>query len=123
MIMWSGQTYPIYNLKPPAGMYGHVEPVIGIQSNHPLNDSAVYDDDVVVHYTDGGVKAVYRPISSLPGTWGGVGEKADCGDYHCKPPAPLPTSRHPPLRGIPAECTCGAAAQTVSATLTASAGR
>jgi hypothetical protein len=82
MIMWSGQTYPIYNLQPPAGMYGHVEPVIGIQSNHPLNDSAVYDDDVVVHYTDGGVKAVYRPISSLPGTWGGVGEKADCGDYH-----------------------------------------
>ena len=27
------------DLKPPAGMYGHVEPVIGIQSNHPLNDT------------------------------------------------------------------------------------
>jgi hypothetical protein len=39
MIMWSGQQYPIYDLKPPAGMYGHVEPVIGIQSNHPLNDT------------------------------------------------------------------------------------
>ena len=31
MIMWSGQDYPIYKLTPPAGMYGHVEPVIGIQ--------------------------------------------------------------------------------------------
>jgi hypothetical protein len=82
MIMWSGQTYPIYNLTPPAGMYGHVEPVIGIQSNHPLNDTTVYTDDVVVHYTDGGVKAVYRPISTLPGKWAGVGTKADCGDYH-----------------------------------------
>ena len=39
MIMWSGQQYPIYNLKAPAGMYGHVEPVIGIQSSHPLNDT------------------------------------------------------------------------------------
>jgi len=63
MIMWSGQEYPIYDLTPPAGMcvppipplhlcntlrmYGHIEPVIGVQSNHPLNDSTVYDDDEV----------------------------------------------------------------------------
>jgi len=26
MIMWSGQSYPIYDLKAPEGMYGHVEP-------------------------------------------------------------------------------------------------
>ena len=69
MIMWSGQRYPIYGLTPPEGMYGHVEPVIGIQSNHPLNDSTVYDDDVVVHFTDGGVNTVHRPISTLPGKW------------------------------------------------------
>eukprot|EP01048_Picozoa_sp_COSAG05_P027758 COSAG05_NODE_8261_length_721_cov_0.963023_2_plen_53_part_01 len=25
-----GQSYPIYNLTAPSGMYGHVEPVIGI---------------------------------------------------------------------------------------------
>ena len=25
MIMWNAQTYPIYKLTPPAGMYGHVE--------------------------------------------------------------------------------------------------
>lgn len=84
MIMWSGQDYPIYDLKPPAGMYGHVEPVIGIQSNHPLNDTTVYDDDVVVHFTDGGTNSVHRVISTLPGSWAGPGEKAKCGlDSYC----------------------------------------
>lgn len=83
MIMWSGQEYPIYGLTPPEGMYGHVEPVIGIQSNHPLNDTTVYDDDVVVHFTDGGTNTVHRPISTLPGKWAGVGHKASCGlRYH-----------------------------------------
>merc|ERR1711964_631937 len=81
MIMWNGQEYPIYNLTPPAGMYGHVEPVIGIQSNHPLSDTEVYDDDVVLHYTDGGVNTVHRVISTLPCKWAGMGHKADCGKF------------------------------------------
>jgi len=81
MIMWDGQSYPIYDLTPPAGMYGHVEPVIGLQSNHPLDDTEVYDDDVVLHYTDNGLRTVTRAISSLPCTWAGEGEAADCGDY------------------------------------------
>ena len=81
MIMWSGQKYPIYNLTPPAGMYGHVEPVIGIQSHHPLNDTEVYDDDTVVHYTDGGTNTVYRKISTLPGKWAGPGKPGECGLY------------------------------------------
>ena len=75
MILWSGQSYPIYDLTPPSGMYGHVEPVIGILSNHPLNDTKVYDDDVVMHYTDGGVNTVHRVMSTLAGEWGGPGEK------------------------------------------------
>jgi len=79
MIMWNGQTYPIYDLTPPAGMYGHVEPVIGIQSNHPLNDTEVYDDDAVLHYTDAGTSTVRRVISTLPGKWAGPGKKAVCG--------------------------------------------
>lgn len=79
MIMWNGQEYPIYDLTPPAGMYGHVEPVIGIQSNHPLNDTEVYDDDVVLHYTDAGINTVSRPISTLAGKWAGPGKKAECG--------------------------------------------
>lgn len=81
MILWSGQAYPIYDLTPPAGMYGHVEPVVGIQSNHPLNDTTVYDDDVVLHFNDGGVNTIHRPISSLAGKWAGPGHKADCGNY------------------------------------------
>jgi len=79
--MWSGQDYPIYKLTPPAGMYGHVEPVIGIQSNHPLNDTTVYDDDVAVHFTDGGTNTVHRIISTLPGTWAGPGHPANCGKF------------------------------------------
>lgn len=79
MIMWSGQSYPIYDLKPPEGMYGHVEPVIGIQSNHPLNDTTVYDDDTVLHYTDAGTNTVSRVISTLPGKWAGPGHAAKCG--------------------------------------------
>jgi len=85
MIMWNGQEYPIYNLKPPAGMYGHVEPVIGIQSNHPLNDTNVYDDDVVLHYTDAGTNTVSRVISTLAGKWAGVGQKASCGGSFLNP--------------------------------------
>eukprot|EP00656_Telonema_subtile_P038356 TRINITY_DN4310_c0_g1_i1.p1 TRINITY_DN4310_c0_g1~~TRINITY_DN4310_c0_g1_i1.p1 ORF type:complete len:357 (-),score=102.69 TRINITY_DN4310_c0_g1_i1:138-1208(-) len=81
MILWSGQSYPIYDLTPPMGMYGHVEPVIGIQSNHPLNDTTVYDDDTVLHYNDGGVNTIHRKISSIAGTWAGPGKQADCGDY------------------------------------------
>ena len=81
MILWSGQSYPIYGLKAPAGMYGHVEPVIGIQSNHPLNDTTVYDDDVAVHFTDGGVNKVYRKISSLGGKLWGDPEIANCAPY------------------------------------------
>jgi hypothetical protein len=75
------RSYPIYNLTPPAGMYGHVEPVIGIQSNHPLNDTTLYDDDVAVHFTDGGTNTVYRTISTLVGHWAGMGHPANCGAY------------------------------------------
>lgn len=78
MIMWDGQDYPIYDLEPPAGMYGHVEPVVGIMSNHPLDDETVYDDDVVVHFTDAGVNTVYAVVSTLKGTWAGKNSPAKC---------------------------------------------
>jgi hypothetical protein len=81
MIMWSGQTYPIYNLTPPAGMYGHVEPVIGVMSNHPLNDTTVYDDDTVLHFSDDGILTVHRKLSTIAGTWAGPGHPARCGLY------------------------------------------
>jgi hypothetical protein len=87
MIMWNGQSYPIYNLTAPAGMYGHVEPVIGIQSNHPLTDEKVYDDDVAVHFNDDGIKTIYKVISTLPCTWAGPGKPGLCGssDYGIGP--------------------------------------
>ena len=84
--MFDEQKYPIYHLKPPAGMYGHVEPVIGIMSNHPLNDTMVYRDDVVLHYTDAGTKTVHAAIADLPTfQWSGAGEKAHCRleRYYC----------------------------------------
>lgn len=81
MIMWNHQNYPIYNLTPPAGMYGHIEPVIGIQSNHPLDDETVYPDDTVLHYMDAGSKTLHRNFSSMPCKWAGVGAKADCGAF------------------------------------------
>merc|ERR1719502_1542448 len=81
MIMWSGQQYPIYGLKAPAGMYGHVEPVVGIQSNHPLNDTTVYDDDTVVHLTDAGTSTVHRKLSTLGGTLRSNGV-ASCGLFY-----------------------------------------
>lgn len=78
-IMWDGERYPIYNLQKPDGVYGHIEPVIGIQSNHPLTDETVYDDDVVVHYNDAGTTTYYKTFESLPGNWSGkVGDPGRC---------------------------------------------
>lgn len=37
---------------PNGGSFGHVEPVWGLFSNHPLDDPEVYDDDWVVHSSD-----------------------------------------------------------------------
>merc|ERR1712183_576063 len=59
-------------------MYGHVEPVIGIQSSHPLNDTTIYDDDTVLHFTDAGTNTVSRKITTLAGKWAGPGHAADC---------------------------------------------
>ena len=87
MILWTNRTYPIYNLTAPAGMYGHVEPVIGIQSNYPLDDVTVYDDDVVLHYTDNGLQTVYRNLTSMDASFSWNGNKANCGsNFYCMGP-------------------------------------
>lgn len=84
-IMWDGQTYPLYNLDVPDSLYGHVEPVIGIQSNHPLTDETVYDDDIAVHFDDNSKTTIYKPFNTLAGNWTGVGQKAQCqsGSRYC----------------------------------------
>jgi len=84
-IMWNGQTYPIYDLQLPHGVYGHVEPVIGIQSNHPLTDETVYDDDVLVHFDDNSKSTIYKPFKTLAGDWAGPGHASQCqsGSRYC----------------------------------------
>lgn len=78
MIMWNYASYPAYNMKIPEGVHGHIEPVIGIQSNHPLTDETVYDDDNVVHYNDGNYNMYYPTFKSLYGDWSGTGASAEC---------------------------------------------
>lgn len=68
MIMLTGGHYPVYSGLP-YGLYSHVEPVVGIMSDHPLTDEEVYDDDVVVHYTDADTHSYYRTMASLPGDY------------------------------------------------------
>ena len=86
MIMWDGQRYPAYNMTLPSGVHGHIEPVIGIMSNHPLTDTSVYPDDTFVHYTDNGDDTIYKPQSTLSGDWSARGAAtAQChhGSRYC----------------------------------------
>lgn len=67
MIMQPGEQYPVYpDLPKNSSQYGHIEPVMGILSDHPLNDTALYDDDYVVHFTDADAHPYYRSMQSLP---------------------------------------------------------
>eukprot|EP00933_Yihiella_yeosuensis_P080173 TRINITY_DN93582_c0_g1_i1.p1 TRINITY_DN93582_c0_g1~~TRINITY_DN93582_c0_g1_i1.p1 ORF type:complete len:369 (+),score=66.09 TRINITY_DN93582_c0_g1_i1:100-1206(+) len=65
MIMLRGGHFPVYpNM--PYGQYSHVEPVVGLMSSRPLNDTEFYDDDVIAHYTDADEHTYYRRMDSLP---------------------------------------------------------
>lgn len=67
LIMQPGERYPVYpDLPPKTSPYGHIEPVVGIMSDKPLNDTAWYDDDYVVHFTDADYHTYYRSMKSLP---------------------------------------------------------
>eukprot|EP00928_Gymnodinium_smaydae_P092430 TRINITY_DN76309_c0_g1_i1.p1 TRINITY_DN76309_c0_g1~~TRINITY_DN76309_c0_g1_i1.p1 ORF type:complete len:365 (-),score=47.18 TRINITY_DN76309_c0_g1_i1:189-1283(-) len=68
MIMQPGEGYPVYSQLPNNSYYGHIEPVVGILSDHPLNDTRVYDDDYIVHFTDADFHSYYRTMASLPET-------------------------------------------------------
>jgi hypothetical protein len=50
---------------PGGGAFDHHEPIIGIGSNHDLNDSTVYDDDWVLHYSNQDLMPYYRKFSTL----------------------------------------------------------
>merc|ERR1712194_1005601 len=66
MIMQPGEAYPAEPGLPKESPYGHIEPVVGIMSDHPLNDTAWYDDDVVAHFNDADTHTYYRTMKSLP---------------------------------------------------------
>lgn len=76
-MMLPGDGYPCpswspdcaYKDLPHKGAYSHIEPIVGIMSDKPLTDEDFYDDDYIVHYDDAGTRALYRSMSSLPGSY------------------------------------------------------
>jgi len=81
MIMLPSGHFPVYPGLP-FGDYSHIEPIVGIMSDHPLTDEEFYDDDIIVHYNDNDDTTLYRNMSSLPGqfTWG-VAQCPGGGDF------------------------------------------
>ena len=48
-----GDSHDIYpGSAPNGGELDHVEPMLGIWSKHPLDDPTVYEDDVILHFSD-----------------------------------------------------------------------
>lgn len=64
---------------PGGGHTDHVEAMYGIFSNHPLDDPAVYPDDVILHLSDQDLSPYYRPLLSLPDTLAMAGNCAAAG--------------------------------------------
>ena len=64
---------------PGGGRVDHVEPMWGIYSNHPLDDTTVYDDDWIVHASDQDYEPYYRPLNSLEDTPDMLGNCKDAG--------------------------------------------
>jgi len=70
MIMYPGRHYPVYaGLR--YGLYSHIEPIVGILSDHPLTDQDFYDDDYTAHYNDAGTSTYYRRMDSMIGSYDG----------------------------------------------------
>jgi len=71
MVMFSGETYPDpgYTMDNQTnGVYGHIEPVVGISSNYPLTDETVHDDDVFAYFDDASKSTYYAAPSTVSGT-------------------------------------------------------
>lgn len=70
MVMFSGDSYPDDGYEydnTTNGIYGHIEPVVGILSNHPLSDETVHDDDVFAYYDDASKTTHYVTPRKVPG--------------------------------------------------------
>jgi len=84
MVMFGGDSYPDagyeYDNKT-NGIYGHIEPLVGIYSNHPLSDDSVYDDDVFAYFDDASKTTHYVSPKKVPGDCT-FGSQAHC-RAHC----------------------------------------
>jgi len=65
MCKGDGRFCPYWGACPNGGVISHVEPMWGIYSNHPLNDTNVFDDDWILHASDQDKLPYYRPLNSL----------------------------------------------------------
>lgn len=66
---------------PNGGAFSHIEPVWGIFSDHPLNDTTVYDDDWLLHSSDQDLQHYYRKFETLVDTTAMDGNCAHAGRY------------------------------------------
>ena len=64
---------------PNGGQCDHVEPMLGIWSKHPLDDATVYDDDVILHFSDQDTEPYYRPMRTLEDDLTMMGNCKDAG--------------------------------------------
>jgi len=70
MVMFDGSSSPEsgYTMDNKTnGIYGHVEPVVGISSDHPFTDEKVYDDDSFAYFNDADKNTYHAPPTKIPG--------------------------------------------------------
>jgi hypothetical protein len=70
MVMFDGASYPDagYSMDNQTnGIYGHIEPVVGILSDHELTDDTVYDGDVFAYFDDASKSTHYADRDQVPG--------------------------------------------------------
>lgn len=71
MVMFSGESYPDagYTMDNQTnGIYGHIEPVVGIMSNYPLTDETVHEDDIFAYFDDASKATNYVAPGKVSGT-------------------------------------------------------
>lgn len=70
MVMFDGSSSPEADYtqdNKTNGIYGHIEPVVGITSNHPLDNEKVYDDDRFAYFDDASKTTYYAAATKVPG--------------------------------------------------------
>jgi len=85
MVMFGGDSYPDdgYTMDNQTnGIYGHIEPVVGILSDYELTDDTVHDDDVFAYFDDASKSTHYATAKNVPGQCSFGSSAAKC-TAHC----------------------------------------